>query len=124
MSELFSAPGYTLIDAWWWPYVFVLLAGYVPTDIWRHLGVVLAGDLGEDSPVLVWVRAVATSLVAAVIAKLILFPSGALAGSPLVLRLAAAATGFAVFMAARQNVALGVLAAEAVLIGGWLVYGA
>ena len=123
MSALFSTPGYTLVDAWWWPYAFVLLVGFLPTDIWRMLGVMLAGNLQEESPVLVWVRAVATALVAAVIAKLILFPSGALAGTPAALRLAAAATGFAVFKATGEGVALGVLAAETVLIGGWLVYG-
>jgi len=123
VSALFSTPGYSLIDAWWWPYAFVLLAGFLPTDIWRMLGVMLAGNLQEESPVLVWVRAVATALVAAVIAKLILFPTGALAGTPAALRLAAAAIGFAVFKATREGVGYGVLAAETVLIGGWLAYG-
>jgi Branched-chain amino acid transport protein (AzlD) len=121
LSELLSAPGYGLVEAWWWPYAFMLLAGFVPTEIWRQAGVVLAGDLTEDSPVLVWVRGVATALVAAVIAKLILYPSGALAGTPAALRLAAAALGFAAFKLSGERVAVGVVTAEAVLIGGWLV---
>ncbi len=121
MSALFSSPGYTLVDAWWWPYLFVLLVGFVPTEIWRVIGVFLAGNLEENSPVLVWVRAVATALVAAVIAKLVLFPTGALATTPVVLRLGAAATGFAAFKFSRDSVAAGVIAAEAVLIGGWLI---
>jgi len=121
LSAVFTEPGYTLLEAWWWPYVFVLLAGFVPTEIWRHLGVLLAGDLSEDSPVLMWVRAVATALVAAVIAKLILFPTGALGGTPPALRVSAAIAGFATFKIVRDNVLLGVVCAEAVLIGGWLI---
>ncbi|MEM1045604.1 MAG: AzlD domain-containing protein [Pseudomonadota bacterium] len=123
MSDLFSAPGYTLIDAWWWPYLFVLLVGFLPTEIWRVIGVFLAGDLEENSPILVWVRAVATALVAAVIAKLVLFPTGALATTPVALRVGAAATGFAVFKFSGDRVAAGVIAAEAILIGGWLMLG-
>lgn len=73
-------------DAWWWPYLFILLAGWLATDSWRYLGVYLGGKMSEESDILVFVRCVATALVAAVIANLIVFPSGALADSPLVLR--------------------------------------
>lgn len=118
MSLTFDA-----IDAAWWPYLFILLAGGLATDIWRWLGV-LAGDrLHEDSEALIWVRAVATALVAGVIGKLILFPAGALAAAPVALRLGAAAAGFAAFAAARQSVFVGVLTAEAVLLGGWWIAG-
>lgn len=121
LSAILTEPGYTLLETWWWPYVFVLLVGFVPTEIWRHLGVLLAGDLSEDSAILLWVRAVATALVAAVIAKLVLFPTGALAETPPELRVIAALAGFLTFKIVRDNVLLGVLCAEAVLIGGWLV---
>ena len=121
MNDLLTAPGYTLIDAWWWPYAFVLLAGFIPTDIWRHFGVMLAGNLSEDRPILLWVRAVATSLVAAVIAKLILFPTGGLGDTPVALRIIAAFIGFCAFKAASGNVILGVFVAEAILIGGWML---
>lgn len=123
MSALFSTPGYSLIEAWWWPYLFVALVGFLPTEVWRQLGVTLAGDMSESSPVLVWVRSVATALVAAVIAKLILYPSGALAATPTGLRLGAAAMGFAAFKVAGANVGVGVITAEAVLIGGWILLG-
>jgi hypothetical protein len=78
------------IDAWWWPYLFILIAGALATDIWRFLGVYLAGGIAEDSDLLVLVRCVATALVAAVIANLIVFPSGALAETPAALRIGAA----------------------------------
>jgi hypothetical protein len=104
----------------WWPYLFILVAGGLATDVWRWIGVLAGGRLREDSELLVWVRAVATALVAGVISRLILFPAGALAEAPLVLRVAAAALGWLAFWAAKKRILVGVLTAEAVLIGGWL----
>lgn len=109
--------------SWWWPYAVILIAGWLPTDIWRYLGVLLAGKLKEDSEILVWVRCVATALVAGVIARLLLFPTGALADSPVFLRIAAIAIGFVAFKLARERVLIGIAAAEVVLIGGWYLLG-
>ena len=106
--------------AWWWPYAFILVAGGLATDLWRWLGVLAGGRLRPDSELLVWVRAVATALVAGVIGRLILFPAGALVETPLLLRVSAAAFGWLVFRAAGGSVLAGVVAAEAALIGGWL----
>lgn len=103
---------------WYWPYVFILLAGWLPTDIWRFLGVYLAGHVREESRLLVFARTLATSLVAAVIAKLVLYPEGALAASPLGLRLGAMALGFAVYITMGRKVYRGVIAGEMLLIGG------
>ena len=110
-----------MTEAWWWPYVMILVAGWLATDIWRWIGVFAGGRLREDSEMLIWVRCVATALVAGLIAKLILFPQGVLADTPLWLRLAAAGFGFAAFLASRQKVIVGVLVAEVFLIGGWLL---
>lgn len=105
----------------WWPYIFILIGGWFATDIWRFLGVIAAGRLREDSEILLWVRAVATALVAGVIARLILFPTGFLADTPMVLRIGAAIAGFASFKMAKDNVFVGILVAELILIGGWYV---
>ena len=113
----------SLADPWWWPYVMIVVAGWLATDIWRWLGVFASGRLREDSEALVFVRAVATALVAGVISKLILFPTGALSETPMALRIAAAVLGFAAFLVMRQRVVIGVLTAEIVLIGGWLALG-
>ena len=51
----------------------------------------------------------ATALVMAVTAKLIVFPTGSLADSPLWLRLAAAGLGFATFLVSGQRVIVGVV---------------
>ena len=108
-------------DTWWWPYVFILLAGWVATDFWRFLGVYIGGRIAEDSSAMVLVRTIATALVAAVIANLIVFPGGALADLPLLLRIGAAVAGFAAFLAARQSMLVGIVVAEAVLIAGSLL---
>ena len=62
-----------------WPYLLLILVGYLPNEMWRMLGLVLARGLNEDSEIVVWSRAVATAIIAGVIAKLILFAAGALA---------------------------------------------
>lgn len=106
------------IDAWWWPYLFILFAGWFATDSWRFLGVYFGGRLQEDSPALVLVRSIATALVAAVIGNLVVFPSGALADVPLWVRIGAVAVGFMAYRQLRHNVLVGILAAEAALFAG------
>jgi len=104
-----------------WPYLLLLLVGVLPNEVWRVLGLVLARGLNEDSELVVWSRAVATAIIAGVIAKLILFSSGALVTIPLVVRVAAAACGFLAFLAVRRSVFVGVLVGEiALLLGGFL----
>ena len=100
------------------PYLVLIAAGFLPNEIWRMLGIVVAHGLDEGSEFVVWVRAVATAVLAGVIAKIILFPPGGLADVPLTVRLSAMAVGFAAFMLVRRSVLVGVLAGEAVLILG------
>jgi hypothetical protein len=104
-----------------WPYVAMVLVGFLPNEVWRWLGIVMARGLDERSEVVVWVRAVATAILAGVIAKLTLFPPGALAEVPLTARLAAVAIGFVAFMAFRRSVFAGVVVGEAVLVGSALL---
>jgi branched-subunit amino acid transport protein len=106
------------IDAWWWPFLFILVAGCVATDLWRFLGVYLGGRIAVDSPVLDLIRAVATALIAAVIGNLIVFPSGALADTSLVLRAGAAAIGFAAYLLTGKRMLIGIASAEIALIAG------
>jgi hypothetical protein len=109
------------IDAWWWPFLFILVAGWLVTDVWRFLGVALGGRMAEGSDLLVLVRAVATALVAAVVGNLIVFPSGALAATPLALRVGAAAFGFAAYLTGGKRMIVGIVMAEAILCAGlWL----
>ena len=101
-----------------WGYLVLVLVGFLPSDVWRLLGVIVGRGIDEESELLVWVRAVATAVLAGVIAKILFFPPGALATMPLSVRLAAIGCGFAAFLAARRSVFAGLAVGEAVLIAG------
>ncbi len=102
------------------PYVMLLLIAFLPTEIWRVLSVFFARGLDESSQWVVWVRAVATALLAGVVAKLLLSPSGALASVPLFGRVGAIAIGLAAFFAFRRSILAAILFGESALIFiGW-----
>ena len=106
-----------------WPYLALLVVGFLPNEVWRLMGLLVARGLDEDSEIVVWVRAVATAILAGVIAQLIVTSSGALAQTPLAIRIAAILAGFATFLAIRRSIFAGVVAGEVVLIVGTLVLG-
>ncbi|MDH4984536.1 AzlD domain-containing protein [Aminobacter anthyllidis] len=109
------------IDSWWWPFLFILIGGWLATDAWRFLGVYLGDRISEDSDLLVLVRALATALVAAVIGNLIVFPSGALVDTALALRIGAAGAGFVAYLYLGRKILVGIVAAELILlIGMWI----
>jgi len=45
---------------WWsgglWPYVALIIFGFLPSDFWRMLSVFIGQRIDENSPVLEWVR--------------------------------------------------------------------
>jgi hypothetical protein len=65
-------------------YLLLVLVGFLPSEIWRMLGFVAAHGIADETELFLWVRSVAIAVLAGVIAKLILFPPGALASVPLV----------------------------------------
>ena len=110
------------LDGPFWPYLALLLFAFLPTEIWRWLAVAMARRVAPDSPVLDWVRAVATALLAGVVAKLIIAPPGVLAVAPLALRIGALAVTVAIILTNRSRIVLAVLAGETTLMGGiWLL---
>lgn len=106
----------------WHALLVLLLAGVLPNEIWRVLGLVFGGSIDEGSELLVWVRATATAILAGVIAQILVFPPGVLASVPDVVRYGATLLGFVAFVATRQSILAGVLCGEAVLLAGkwWL----
>lgn len=90
---------------------------------WRWVGLFLGRNLDLQSEVFGWVRAVTTSLVAALVMRLVLFPAGALEGVPQSVRVGAMAAGLAVFFVSRRSMAAGVLVAAIVLAAGQLAIG-
>lgn len=109
---------YGAMAAPWWPFVFILLAGWLPTDIWRWLGVLSSGRISESSPLIIGARAIATGLVAAVIARLVLFPGGSsLAAIPDWIRIAALGGGFCAYLWLGRQTLVAILVAEIILLG-------
>jgi hypothetical protein len=104
-----------------WPYFLLVLLGYLPNEVWRFFGLVLARGLNEDSEIVIWSRAVATAILAGVIAKLIVFSPGALLSIQLSVRVTAVVCGFIAFLAVKRSVFVGVAVGEAaLLLGGFL----
>ena len=72
----------------------LMIAGFLPNEVWRLAGLWFASGVDEGSEVLVWVRAVATAILAGVIAQILVQPPGALASVPDWLRYGADRAGF------------------------------
>jgi hypothetical protein len=104
------------------PYVALILLGFLPSEMWRWLGLILGRGLDEESEIILWVRAVATALIAGVVARIVVIPPGALASVPLSVRLLALGCGFLAFLLARRSAFAGVLVGEAVLVIGALAF--
>jgi len=105
------------------PYVLLVLVGFLPNEVWHVLGLALGHGIDEDGELFVWARAVATAVLAGVIAKILLFPPGTLAAVPLAVRMIAIASGGVAFLLISRSVFAGVAAGEVVLILGALAYG-
>ncbi len=105
----------------WTAAAIVIVVGFLPTEVWRWLAVIAGRRVEEGSEFFVWIKAVATALLAAVVGRMVFMPTGPLLAMPLSLRLVAIGAGVAAFMLVKRSVLAGVLAAELVLLGGaWL----
>jgi branched-subunit amino acid transport protein len=106
----------------WHALLILFVAGVIPNQIWRMLGLWFGGGIDEGSELLVWVRAVATAVLAGVIAQILVQPPGALASVPDWLRYGAVAAGFAAFLLSRKSIFAGVVCGEIVMLSGrwWL----
>jgi hypothetical protein len=98
-------------------YLTLFVAGFLATEVWRWLGYVVGSRLDVESAPFLWIRAVATALVAGLVTRMLLFPVGTLAQVPTVVRLGAFAGGIAIFLALRGNLAAGVGGGAALLLG-------
>ena len=106
----------------WHALLMMLVAGVIPNQIWRMLGVWLGSGLDEGSDLLIWVKAVATAILAGVIAQILVDPPGALATVPALLRYGSLIAGFAAFVVMRRSIFAGVVCGEVVMLAGqwWL----
>jgi hypothetical protein len=98
------------------PYLAVVLLGFLPSEIWRTIGVFVAQRIDEESEIFRFVRSVATVLLVGVVVKIVLIPSRELAIVPVWARCAAIAVAGVAFFAARRSVFAAILAGEAVIV--------
>src|SRR5689334_18239088 len=88
-----------------------------------HARALARRGLDEGSELLIWVRAVATAILAGVIAQILVQPPGALASVPAFLRYGALLAGFVAFLLTRRSIFGGVLAGEIVMLAGTWWFG-
>ena len=102
----------------WQALLLLVIAGFLPNEVWRMVGLWFGGGVDESSEVLVWVRAIATAILAGVIAQILVQPPGALASVPDALRYGAVVAGFAAFLVTRRSIFAGVAFGEIVMVAG------
>jgi branched-subunit amino acid transport protein len=97
------------------------LACAAGTYLWRGLGVLLSGRIEVDGELFRWATCVAYAMVAGLIVRIIVMPTGMLDETQLVDRLAASALGIAGYYFSRKNIFVGVIVGViAIVIAGHL----
>jgi len=99
----------------WWP-ILVMVAGAAATYVWRALGVALSGRIDPEGALFQWAACIAYALLAALVARMIILPTGPLAQTPMIDRVAAAILAFAVLFVSRRNVLLGIAVGAGTLV--------
>lgn len=99
-----------------WSLLAILAIAALAHEPWRWAGLAIGARLDPNGEVFQWVRAVSNALVAALCARLIAFPAGALEAMHWSVRGAALAIGIAAFFVARRNLAAGILGGCAALV--------
>ncbi len=101
--------------------LILLLVALLAHEPFRWAGLYLGRGLDPNSEIFVWVRSVATALVAGLVTRLVLFPVGALEAIPLAIRVTAFAAGIAIFLATGRHLGAGVFGSAAILLALQLI---
>ena len=104
---------------------WVVLTAVAATFVWRALGAVLVGRVDPEGPVVRWFALTSFALLAALVVRLLILPSGSLAELPLAIRLGAVAVTLAVWRLSGRRVLPAVLAGSGCIVvaGLWLAPG-
>lgn len=86
----------------------VVLAAAAGTYLWRGLGVVLSGRVRTDGVLFQWVGCVAYAMIAGLVVRIVVLPTGTLAAAPMPDRIAACVLALAVYLLTRRNLFAGV----------------
>jgi hypothetical protein len=93
-------------------WITLLVAGTAANDIWRFTGTWLSRGVDPSGPLMTWVKDVSTALVAALIVRLLILPTGEFAAVKGAVRYTAFAAGIAAYILSRKSLAAGLVAAE------------
>ena len=84
----------------------------------------MSRGVDENSELFRWIRVMATTLLAAIVCRLIYSPAAALEQVPLAIRTGSIVTGVGAFFLLRRSLVLGILAGEAFFVLAAWIYGA
>ena len=79
------------------PWIMLLVASS-GIFVWRFLGVVLSSKIQKDSFFAKWINAIAFAMTTALMTRIIIFPTGALAETELIERIAPFLIGIIIFL--------------------------
>ena len=83
--------------------ILVILVTSLATYLSRFLGVVSSEKIKETSKIFKWFNCIAYSVLAALIARMIIFPAGELAESGILIRLFVIVASVAMFLFTKRN---------------------
>ncbi|MDB5928135.1 MAG: hypothetical protein JWN13_7071 [Betaproteobacteria bacterium] len=86
----------------------LVIASAIGTYVWRGLGVLLSGRIRVNSELFNWVACVAYAMVAGLISRILLIPSGMLVQTLLIERLGACVLALIAYYVSRRNLLVGV----------------
>ena len=95
----------------------VLTLCIVGTFMWRALGVAVANHIDISSDLFEWFNCVAYAMLAGLISRIILIPSGSLETTLLFDRVTAMVIGFIIFVIFKKNILRGTLTAFLIFLG-------
>ncbi len=97
-------------------YLLLVIACGAGTYLWRGLGVAVSSQLGPDSELFAWVGCVAFAMLAGLVSRIVLMPSGPLEQTQLWQRLAATAIALVAYLViTKRNLLVGVLTSAAAM---------
>jgi branched-subunit amino acid transport protein len=100
------------------PWLLLALCG-AATYLWRGPGVLISAGIKPDSEAFTWVSCIAYAIIAGVVSRMLVMPTGALADTSLVERAVGAAAALGTyFWLTQRNLFVGVAAGAAAL---WLL---
>ena len=86
--------------------ILVIVVTSIATFMSRFLGILTAENISDKSKLFDWFNYVAYAILAALIARMIIFPAGALLESALLIRLIVVSTSVAIFVYSKKNLVL------------------